>query len=130
VCQNWKGEMALVSAPGTMADRFQFTVSSESVASKIKATLGQPVALHYRQHKLSRGPCFRDSQYLVTDVRVMREPRGTLEGHGLVKILFAMGTGRDLARFQPGAERTHGFAALRAPHRKCQHRTDGEQQAA
>ena len=38
--------MALVSAPRTMTDRFPFTVSSESVASKIKASLGQRVALH------------------------------------------------------------------------------------
>ena len=71
MCKNWEGQMTLVSAPGTMADKFQFTVSSESVASKIKATLGQPVALHYRQHKLPRGLCFGDSQYLVTDVRVI-----------------------------------------------------------
>jgi hypothetical protein len=72
MCKNWEGQMALVTAPGTMADKFQFTVSSESVASKINASLGQRVALHYRQHKLPRGLCFGDSQYLVTDVHVIR----------------------------------------------------------
>jgi hypothetical protein len=71
MCKNWGGEMALVSAPRTMTDRFPFTVSSESVASKIKASLGQRVALHYRQYKLVRGLCFGDSQYLVTDVRAI-----------------------------------------------------------
>jgi hypothetical protein len=61
--------MALVTATGTVAEKFYFTVPSDAVAAKINATVGKRVALHYEQHKWTPSSCFGDTQYFVSDVR-------------------------------------------------------------
>ena len=69
VCKTWEGEMAMVTMPGTVAEKFYFTVPDDTVASKINASVGARVALHYEQHKWIPISCFGDTGYFVTDVR-------------------------------------------------------------
>ena len=69
-CKTWEGEMALVTLPGAIAEKFRFTVPSDAVATKLNASLGRLVALHYQQHKVILNSCFGGSEYFVTDVRV------------------------------------------------------------
>ena len=69
VCKTWEGEMAMVTMPGTVAEKFYFTVPDDAVASKINASVGARVALHYEQHKWIPSSCFGDTGYFVTDVR-------------------------------------------------------------
>ena len=71
VCKTWEGEMAMVTMPGTVAEKFPFTVPSESVAARINASVGKRMALHYQQHKWIPTSCFGDTEYFVNDVRVM-----------------------------------------------------------
>ncbi len=71
VCKTWEGEMAMVTMPGTVAEKFHFTVPDDDVAKKINGTVGKRVALHYQEHKWIPFSCFGDSGYFVTDVRVM-----------------------------------------------------------
>jgi hypothetical protein len=71
ICKTWEGEMAMVALPGTLAEKFYFTVPSDEVAHKINTILGRRVALHYEQHKWLPSSCFGDTEYFVTDVRVM-----------------------------------------------------------
>jgi hypothetical protein len=71
VCKTWEGEMAMVTLPGTLAEKFYFTVPTDDVARKINTTLGKRVAVHYDQHKWLPSSCFGDTEYFVTDVRVM-----------------------------------------------------------
>ena len=71
VCKTWEGEMALVTIPGTVAEKFFFTVPSRDTAAKINSSLGKRVALHYQQHKWIPSSCFGDTEYFVTDVHVM-----------------------------------------------------------
>ena len=40
----------MVSMPGTMSEKFLFTVRDDAVAQKINANLGKKVALSYDQH--------------------------------------------------------------------------------
>jgi hypothetical protein len=40
-----RGELAMVSMPGTMSEKFLFTVRDDAVAQKINANLGKKVAL-------------------------------------------------------------------------------------
>ena len=70
LCKTWEGEMAMVTMPGTVAEKFQFTVTDSAVAQKLNAVIGKRVALHYEQHKWLPSSCFGDTEYFVTDVRV------------------------------------------------------------
>jgi hypothetical protein len=70
ICKTWEGEMAMVTMPGTVAEKFLFTVPNEAVAAKVNAAVGKRMALHYEQHKWIPSSCFGDTEYFVTDVRV------------------------------------------------------------
>jgi len=70
VCKTWEGEMAMVSMPGTLSEKFPFTVPDKAVADKVNASVGKRVALQYEQHKWLPSSCFGDTEYFVTDVRV------------------------------------------------------------
>ena len=70
VCKTWEGEMAMVSMPGTMSEKFLFTVPDEATAGRINASLGKRVSVHYEQHKWLPNSCFGDTEYFVTAVQV------------------------------------------------------------
>ncbi|MEO1767153.1 hypothetical protein [Thiobacter aerophilum] len=78
LCKTWEGEMALVSMPGTVAEKFYFTVRDAAVVARINATAGKRVALAYEQHVGIPSRCFGDTQYFITSVRVLEAP--TLPG--------------------------------------------------
>ena len=69
VCKTWEGELALVSIPGTMSEKFYFTVRDDSVAARINQTMGKRVALSYHQHKGIPTSCFGETEYFVVDVK-------------------------------------------------------------
>jgi hypothetical protein len=71
ICKTWEGELAMVSIPGTMPEKFYFTVRSDSIAARINTSLGRRVAVTYRQHVGVPTTCFGDTQYWVSDVRVL-----------------------------------------------------------
>jgi hypothetical protein len=70
LCKTWEGEMAMVSMPGTVSEKFYFTVPDPAVAAKLNASVGKRVALHYQQHKWIPSSCFGETEYFVNDVRV------------------------------------------------------------
>jgi hypothetical protein len=70
ICKTWEGEMAMVTMPGTVAEKFLFTVPNQAVAAEVNAAVGKRMALHYEQHKWIPSSCFGDTEYFVTDVRV------------------------------------------------------------
>ena len=71
VCKTWEGEMAMVTMPGTVAEKFYFTVPDDAVANQINVTVGQRVALHYEQHKWIPFSCFGDTEFFVTGVHAV-----------------------------------------------------------
>jgi len=73
LCKTWEGEMALVSMPGTVAEKFYFTVRDDAVARRINTTMGQRVSLVYRQHIGVPTTCFGETQYFVDDVKAVPE---------------------------------------------------------
>jgi hypothetical protein len=74
LCKTWEGEMALVSMPGTVAEKFPFTVRSDAVARRINDSIGARVALTYEQHIGVPTTCFGETQYFVTAVKVVPDP--------------------------------------------------------
>jgi hypothetical protein len=71
VCKTWEGELAMVSLPGTMPEKFYFTVRTDSIAARINASLGKRVAVTYRQHVGVPTTCFGETGYWVTDAKVV-----------------------------------------------------------
>ena len=71
ICKTWEGELAMVNLPGAMAEKFNFTVRNDSVAALVNRSLGKRVTLTYGQHVGVPTSCFGDTQYYVSDVKVV-----------------------------------------------------------
>jgi hypothetical protein len=69
VCKTWEGELQLVAMPGSMPEKFMFSVRDDAVAARINATMGKRVALTYEQHIGVPTSCFGETEYFVTDVK-------------------------------------------------------------
>ena len=73
LCKSWEGELALVTMPGAIPEKFIFTVPDDATAGRINALAGERVVLHYQQHKFIPSNCFGDTEYFVVDVAKVRE---------------------------------------------------------
>jgi hypothetical protein len=73
LCKTWEGELALVSMPGAMPEKFLFTVHDDEVAEQINMVMGKRVALHYEEKVGLPTTCFGDTRHFVTGVRVQDE---------------------------------------------------------
>ncbi len=73
VCKTWEGEMAMVSMPGAIAEKFYFTVRDDDVAARINAVVGKRVSLHYEEKVGLPTSCFGDTRHFVTSVKVVDE---------------------------------------------------------
>src|SRR5215831_4014496 len=49
ICKTWEGEMAMVTLPGTVAEKFAFTVRGDDLAKQLSADIGRRVTVHYEQ---------------------------------------------------------------------------------
>jgi hypothetical protein len=71
VCKTWEGELAMVALPGTLSEKFLFTVRNDSVAALINRSLGKRVAITYQQHVGVPTTCFGETGYWVSNVKVV-----------------------------------------------------------
>jgi hypothetical protein len=71
ICKTWEGELQLVAMPGSMPEKFLFSVRDDAVAARINATMGKRVALTYEQHIGVPTSCFGETEYFVTDVKAV-----------------------------------------------------------
>jgi hypothetical protein len=71
VCKTWEGEMAMVTMPGAIPDKFLFTIRDEEVAKRINQFAGKRVALVYEQHKGLPTSCFGDTEYFIVDAKTI-----------------------------------------------------------
>lgn len=71
LCKTWEGELSLVALPGAAPEKFLFTVRDDAVADKINRQVGQRVALTYEEHRGLPTTCFGDTEYFVTDVKLV-----------------------------------------------------------
>ena len=74
LCKTWEGELSLVALPGAAPEKFEFSVRDDAIAARINAAVGQRVALTYEQHKGIPTSCFGETEYFVTDVKVIAQP--------------------------------------------------------
>ena len=71
LCKTWEGELAMVNLPGAMPEIFKFSVRSDSIAHLLERNLGKRVSLSYEQHRGVPTSCFAETQYYITNVRVL-----------------------------------------------------------
>jgi hypothetical protein len=74
LCKTWEGEMALVSMPGTVAEKFYFSVRDDKLAAQINQSLGKRVSLSYEQHIGVPSSCYGDTEYFISAIKVVEEP--------------------------------------------------------
>jgi hypothetical protein len=73
LCKTWEGEMAMVSLPGSVPEKFLFTVWDDETAKQINAVMGRRVSLYYEEHILLPTTCFGDTRHFVKQVRTIDE---------------------------------------------------------
>jgi len=71
VCKTWEGEMAMVTMPGAIPEKFLFSVRDDKVAERINRFAGKRVALVYEQHKGIPTSCFGETEYFVVDIKAI-----------------------------------------------------------
>jgi hypothetical protein len=71
LCKTWEGEMAMVSLPGSIPEKFVFTIWDDSVATQVNAVLGKRVSLSYEEHIWLPSSCFGETGHFVTGVKVI-----------------------------------------------------------
>ncbi len=77
LCKTWEGEIAMVTMPGAIPEKFTFTVRDDAVAQRINALAGRRVVLVYEQHRFIPLSCFGETEYFVTDARAVEESAAT-----------------------------------------------------
>ncbi len=73
ICKTWEGELAMVSMPGALSEKFHFTVWDEAVAKDINAAMGRRVSLHYDEKVGLPTSCFGETRHWVNKVTVVQE---------------------------------------------------------
>ncbi|RPH53702.1 MAG: hypothetical protein EHM84_03320 [Lysobacterales bacterium] len=72
-CKTWEGELAMVSMPGAVPEKFYFTVWDDAVADNLNKVMGKRVALHYEEKVGLPTSCFGETRHYVTRVTEVEE---------------------------------------------------------
>ncbi|MEN6308170.1 MAG: hypothetical protein ABFD91_10475 [Anaerohalosphaeraceae bacterium] len=70
-CKTWEGEMAMVTMPGAIPDKFLFSIRDDKVAERINTFAGKRVTIVYEHHKGVPTSCFGMTEYFVVDVKTV-----------------------------------------------------------
>jgi hypothetical protein len=71
VCKTWEGELAMVAVPGSMPEKFYFSVREDAVAAQINQAMGRRLVLYYEQHVGVPTSCFGETEYFVKSMKVI-----------------------------------------------------------
>lgn len=71
LCKTWEGELAMVNLPGAMPEIFRFSIRNDSIAQLIEKNVGEKVSLTYAQHRGIPTSCFGETEYFITNVRLL-----------------------------------------------------------
>lgn len=71
LCRTWEGELAMTPVPGATPQIFSFSVRDNDTVKRIKDAEGKRVALHYKEKRGIPSSCFGDTNYFISDIRVL-----------------------------------------------------------
>ena len=72
LCKTWEGELNMLAIPGSLPEKFTFTVPDDAIAAQINLHIGKQVMVHYDEHKGIPSTCFGDTGFYVTAVEVIK----------------------------------------------------------
>jgi hypothetical protein len=73
LCKTWEGELAMSPIPGSAPEIFPFSVRDDAVARELQDAMGKRVAISYHEHRGIPTTCFGETNYFVSNVRVINE---------------------------------------------------------
>jgi hypothetical protein len=71
ICKTWEGELTMTPVPGSIPEKFLFSVRDDRVAGEINNVLGKKVTLSYEQHIGIPTACFGETEYFITKVKAL-----------------------------------------------------------
>jgi hypothetical protein len=71
LCKTWEGELAMVTMPGAIPEKFYFSIRSDAVAAQLNKSLGKRVGLKYTQHLGVPTSCFAETEYFVSEAVIV-----------------------------------------------------------
>ncbi len=71
LCKTWEGELAMVTMPGAIPEKFYFSTRSEAIAAEVNRSLGKRVRISYAQHRFVPTNCFGETEYFATSAQVV-----------------------------------------------------------
>ena len=74
ICKTWEGELALVTMPGTVGEKFFFSVRNDAIAAQINRSIGRRVSLDYEEHLGLPSTCFGETSHFITGVKTIEDP--------------------------------------------------------
>jgi hypothetical protein len=70
ICKTWEGELTMMAVPGSIPEKFIFSVRDDKVAQSVNNSMGKKVSLAYEQHKGVPTTFFGETEYFVVGVKV------------------------------------------------------------
>ena len=74
ICKTWEGELALVTMPGTVGEKFYFSVRNDAIAQQINRSIGRRVSLDYEEHIGLPTSCFGETGHFITGIKTIEDP--------------------------------------------------------
>ena len=71
LCKTWEGELQMIPVPGAVPEKFLFSVRGDDIAHKLNSAMGKKISLYYEQHKGVPTQCFGETEYFVTDIKIL-----------------------------------------------------------
>lgn len=71
LCKTWEGELQMLPVPGTVPEKFLFSVRDKGVIGKINSSMGKKVSISYEQHIGIPTTCFGESEYFAVDAKAL-----------------------------------------------------------
>ncbi|MCL2760529.1 MAG: hypothetical protein FWD70_02640 [Desulfuromonadales bacterium] len=71
ICKTWEGEMSIVTVPGSLPEKFDFSLRDDALATKINNSLGKRVSITYEEHVGVPTACFGDTEFYVTGINIV-----------------------------------------------------------
>ena len=78
VCKTWEGEMAMVSLPGSVPEKFIFTVWDDRTAEEINRLMGKRVSVYYEEHIGLPTSCFGETPYFARGVKLVDDTQAPM----------------------------------------------------
>jgi hypothetical protein len=71
LCKTWEGELTMSPVPGSIPEKFFFTVPDDALAQQLNQGLGKRVALSYEQHKGVPTVCFGETEFFIVKAKFL-----------------------------------------------------------